>query len=378
MKKEIKKILPLGIVAFLLYLCIFYWPSVTDFVFCAIGAASPLLIGCAIAYLVNILMSFYEHFYFPKSTKKLVTGSRRPVCMILAFLTLIAFIGFVIWMVVPQLTSCVELLLDDLGGGLQAIMAWVDEKNILPTNITDFLTSFDWQSSIGTIIDGIITGIGGVMSFVTSVVFSVFSGLVTALLATIFSIYLLLGRDKLKGQAVRVMKHFIKPTVNETIFHVLGVMNHCFRRYIIGQVTEALILGGLCTLGMLVLGLPYATVIGSLVIFMALIPIAGAYISAILGAILIFTVSPIEALIFLIFIVVLQQVEGNLIYPKVVGNSLGLPGIWVLAAVTVGGGLMGVLGMLLGVPLAATLYKLLREKVNTPPAKKADDAEQTE
>ena len=146
--------------------------------------------------------------------------------------------------------------------------------------------------------------------------------------------------------------------------YVLGIVNDCFRKYIVGQCTEAVILGVLCTIGMLLLRLPYATMVGALIAFTALIPIAGAYIGAFVGAFMILTVSPAKALIFLIFIVVLQQLEGNIVYPRVVGSSLGLPGIWVLAAVTVGGGVLGIPGMLLGVPLMAAAYKLIRDDVN--------------
>ena len=174
------------------------------------------------------------------------------------------------------------------------------------------------------------------------------------------------------------MKHVMKEERYQKTLHVLSVMNDCFRRYTIGQCTEAVILGVLCTLGMWLLQLPYAAMIGALVAFTALIPVAGAYIGAGVGAIMIITVSPIKALIFLIFIVVLQQLEGNLIYPKVVGNSIGLPAIWVLAAVTVGGGVLGIPGMLLGVPLAATLYRLLREKLaQKEAATTAENAQQT-
>ena len=145
---------------------------------------------------------------------------------------------------------------------------------------------------------------------------------------------------------------------------MLHVLNECFSHYIIGQCMEAVILGTLCTLGMLVLRLPYATMVGTLIAFTALIPVAGAYIGGAAGALMIFSVSPAKALIFLIFLVILQQLEGNLIYPKVVGSSLGLPAIWVLAAVTIGGGIMGIGGMLLGVPIAAALYRLLKEDLN--------------
>ena len=157
------------------------------------------------------------------------------------------------------------------------------------------------------------------------------------------------------------MRNYLKPTWNTKITHWLGVLNDCFRKYITGQCLEAVILGILCCIGMAIFQFPYAMMIGTLIGFTALIPVAGAYIGAAVGAIMIFTVSPIKALFFLIFIIVLQQLEGNLIYPKVVGSSIGLPALWVLAAVTIGGGLMGVLGMLIGVPIAAALYRLIRE-----------------
>ena len=165
------------------------------------------------------------------------------------------------------------------------------------------------------------------------------------------------------------MKRYMSTGLCANVHHVLSVLNECFHKYIVGQCTEALILGGLCTLGMLILQLPYATMTGAVIAFTALIPVAGAYIGAGVGAFMILTVSPVKAIIFLIFIVILQQLEGNLIYPRVVGSSMGLPGIWVLAAVTVGGGVMGIPGMLLCVPLAAAFYKLLREDVNRIPSK---------
>ena len=144
----------------------------------------------------------------------------------------------------------------------------------------------------------------------------------------------------------------------------MGIANDCFHKFIVGQCTEAVILGSLCMVGMLVLRLPYAPMIGALVAFTALIPIVGAFIGAGVGAFLILMVSPSKAVIFLVFIIVLQQIEGNLIYPRVVGSSMGLPGIWVLAAVTVGGGVMGIPGMMIGVPLMAVIYKLVKENIN--------------
>lgn len=146
------------------------------------------------------------------------------------------------------------------------------------------------------------------------------------------------------------MKRFMKEKLYTDTRHVLTVLNDSFHKYLVGQFTEALILGGLCTVGMWIFQFPYATMTGAVIAFTALIPVAGGYIGAAIGAFMIMTVSPIKAILFLIYIVVLQQLEGNIIYPRVVGSSMGLPGIWVLAAVTVGGGVMGIVGMLIGVP----------------------------
>lgn len=158
-----------------------------------------------------------------------------------------------------------------------------------------------------------------------------------------------------------MMNRYIKESVYSKMKYVLSVVNDCFHKYIVGQCTEAVILGTLCAIGMIILRIPYATMTGAVIAFTALIPVAGGYIGAAVGAFMILTVSPMKAIIFLVYIVILQQLEGNLIYPRVVGSSMGLPAIWVLAAVTIGGGVMGIAGMLIGVPLAATIYRLLRE-----------------
>jgi len=205
------------------------------------------------------------------------------------------------------------------------------------------------------------------LDVVVSTLTGLFSGIVTAFISVIFAFYLLVSKDRIAGQLDRIQIRYLKKTWYDKIRYGLCVFNDCFRRYIVGQCLEALILGTLCMVGMMILRLPYAAMVGSLVAVTALIPIAGAYIGAAVGAFMILTVSPMKALIFLIFLVILQQIEGNLIYPKVVGTSLGLPGIWVLAAVTIGGGILGIPGMLLGVPIAAAVYRLLRADVKKPP-----------
>ncbi len=375
MKLKWKTCLKIGVSIFLLYLCIYYWPQVAGLLKTLAGAAAPLLVGALIAYVLNILMSAYERLFFPKVEKKAVKKIRRPLCLTLAIVTLLGIIALVVGLVLPQLISCFELIFAELPGFLWNMTEKIAQWEFVPTEWVAQLQSVDWQSRIGEILKVVTSGIGSVMDVVFKTVTSVVSGVVTALLGLVFSLYLLMTKDRIKGQFHRTMLHYLPEKITCRIEHVVKVLDDCFHRYIVGQCTEAVILGLLCTLGMSLLGLPYATMISALIAFTALIPIAGAYIGAGVGAFLILMVSPIQALTFLIFIVVLQQLEGNLIYPKVVGNSIGLPGIWVLAAVTVGGGVMGVMGMLLGVPLAAAIYRLIREDMNkdTPYAEKEAD-----
>lgn len=364
MKVQGKTCLKVGVSIFLLYLAIHYWPALAGFAASLLGAATPLVIGAMLAYMVNILMSFYERHYFPKSRKSAAGKSRRPVCMLAAFVTMIAIIALIIGLVVPELVACVQLIFAELPSALGWVAVHLEKLSFLPESVTEFLNSINWESGIQQLVELVTSGIGNVMGTVINLVSSVFSGVVTTFLSLIFAVYLLAGRDRISRQFGRLMDRYLPGSLHRKISYTLNVLNDCFHRYIVGQCTEAVILGLLCTLGMLLLRLPYATMIGALVAFTALIPVAGAYIGAGVGAFMILTVSPIKALVFLVFLVILQQLEGNLIYPRVVGSSMGLPGVWVLAAVTVGGGLMGISGMLLSVPLTAAIYRMLREDVN--------------
>lgn len=364
MKIEWKSCLKISVSIFLLFLCVTYWASFTSFLGTIIAAAAPLLIGCVLAYILNILMSFYERHYFPKAEKKALTKSRRPVCMIVSFITLVLIVFLLIRIVVPELIASGKLLAAHVPNVMSSLAAWFEENGIITEGLFESLKAIDWESMINRIISALTTGVGNVMEAVIKTVSSVLSGIVTAAFALIFSIYILADKEKLVGQFKRVMKRYMKENVFNKAQYILSVLNDCFRKYIVGQCTEAIILGALCTVGMLILRFPYAAMTGAVVAFTALIPVAGAYIGAAVGAFMIMTVSPIKAVLFLVFIVVLQQLEGNLIYPRVVGSSLGLPAIWVLAAVTVGGSMMGIAGMLIGVPLTAAVYRLLREHIN--------------
>lgn len=367
MKLEWKSCLRLGAVLFGLYLLAYYWSRVAHLGWTALQVAWPLALGCVMAYVINIPMAFFER-HFPAGGPGWLKKLCRPLCLILAIFSLILIVVLIVQMILPELVSCVTLLLEQLPGALDTLFAGLEEKFQLSTWFSGegndlFQGNTDWQTIIQQAVDWLVSGFGGAMASITGLISSVVSGTITLLVAAIFSIYVLLEKERLGRQLRRLLAVYGKPKWTDRLFTVLNTLDDCFHRFVVGQCVEAVILGLLCILGMLLFQFPYAAMIGTLIGFTALIPVAGAYIGAIVGALMILTVSPWQALLFLLFLVVLQQLEGNLIYPRVVGGSIGLPGIWVLAAVTVGGGLMGVGGMLLGVPLTAALYRLLRRDV---------------
>lgn len=352
-----------------LFFVIHYWDAFASFIGVAIGAAFPLIIGCAIAYIVNIVMSAFERLILPKCKRKWVVKLKRPVCMLLAFAAVILVVVLVVYMIIPELVDCVKLLVEKLPGAIETAYNWLDARfdmSYLMSEGSSYIQNgnIDWQGIIKTAGDWLLTGVGGAMGSIFSIVTSVFSWIVTLVVAIVFAIYLLLGKEQIGRQITRLMESYLHTRIAHRVQYVVQVIDSSFHSFIVGQCVEAVVLGCLCIIGMLIFRFPYATMIGCLVGFTALIPVAGAYIGAAVGAFMIFTVEPLQAVFFVIFLVVLQQLEGNLIYPRVVGASIGLPGVWVLAAVTIGGGVLGVGGMLLGVPLAAAVYQLLRNDVN--------------
>ncbi len=354
----------IAIAVFAIYLCIRYWPNVAKFVAGIFEAAEPLIIGAIVAFLVNILMCSLEKIIFPKAKKAALITARRVICMLLAFVLLIGIIALIAWLITPQLVSCIEIIIAKVPPLFNNIVKWLQQTDLLPDDIMKELASIDWRSNLTKIFDILTSGIGSVFDIVITTVTSVFSGVVTAIVSIIFSIYLLAGKEKIAKQIKRLEKCYLGLSKRRKFNHTLETIKNSFERFIVGQCKEAVILGVLCALGMWIFRFPYATMIGALIGFTALIPVAGAYIGGAVGAIMIMTESPLKAILFVVFLVVLQQIEGNLIYPKVVGESIGLPGVWVLTAVTIGGGVMGIPGMLIGVPLVAAVYKLVGEDMD--------------
>lgn len=357
-----KQFVQRGIIVAILCLFVIHFKDVVGWGGALYAVAYPLILGCVMAYVLNILMVRLERIYFPKSNSTLVLKSKRPVCITLSLAILFLIVFFVLYLVIPQVVDCFVIISKDVPQAVDKIISFMIEKSdelpALQKQLTEL--DLDWGSIFDKISSGLMTGTKGFLTSATTIVGSFVGAVVNVVIGLIFSLYVLACKEDVGDKLNRVLKAFLKKNVYEKLSYVGKVVHQCFSSFIVGQVTEAVILGTLCALGMSLLRLPYAGPIGALVGLTALIPVFGAYIGAAFGVFMIITVDPRQALLFLIYLVILQQVEGNLIYPKVVGSSIGLPGIWVLAAIMIGSGLGGVVGMLLGVPVAASAYKLLR------------------
>lgn len=368
MRLEWKSCLRMIISLFILFLGIYYWEVFSNFIILLLSACTPLLIGAIIAYLINILMSFYEKYYFKNSQSPKVIKSKRGVCLVAAIVTLLGIVYLVISLIIPELISCVQLLGRSIPQGINSLMNMINHSDslasLIPNDLKYSLSNIDWQDLVSKIAKVVTSGFTNVVGTLATALSSALSIAMTSLISVIFAIYLLLDKDRLFKQLHRFMKVYFKPSWNEKIFYVSHILNTSFHGFIVGQCIEAVILGVLCTLGMMLLRLPYAIMIGTFIGFTALIPVAGAYIGGAVGVFMILTVSPMQSLIFLIFLCLLQQFEENLIYPRVVGASIGLSALWVLAAITIGGGVLGIIGMFIGVPLAATIYQIVKDDMN--------------
>lgn len=323
---------------------------------------APLLLGAVIAFILNILVNAYEKIYFPKSKSKFIKKSRRGMCILLSLLTIILVIAFFLNIVIPQIAQFIALMVKVFPDVYDRVLAWAleysDELPLIQQRVKELNMNGE------QVLKKSLELLGNWTFGTVSLIGSAFGATIEVILAITFSIYILASKEELKHKFDKLFKAFMKKDKRIKLYKVLQTADETFSSYFIGQFKEAVILGVLCTLGMIVLRFPYAKIVGPVIGLTALIPMVGAYIGAALGFLLIITVDWLQAILFLVFIVVLQQFEGNVIYPKVVGKSIGLPGIWVFAAVIAGGGLVGISGILFGVPLIATIYKLLSKSVN--------------
>jgi predicted PurR-regulated permease PerM len=338
------------------------------------NVAAPLVLGLAIGYILNILMKKLEKIYFPKSNNQIIKESRRIVCIFLSILIIIGIIGIVALIVIPEFVTAVSVIVAAIPSALENV------KNFIITNSDKYevvekalaTLQIDIDSILGNVMTVASSILTSILNSTLSLVGSFTSGLMNFVIAMVFAIYLLISKEKLLMQIKKIMKAFLKSKTIKKINYVFHVTNDAFSNFIVGQCMEAVIIGLLCTIGMLIFRFPYAVTVGAFISATALIPVVGAYLGAALGVFMMLTVSPIKALLFFIFITILQQLENNLIYPRVVGSSIGLPGIWVFASIIIGGGLGGIVGILFSVPITASIYRLFSDKVHNRLRNEAD------
>lgn len=326
-----------------------------------IQLVSPLILGFAIAFILNVPTRFFESHLWKNTKKPVLNKLRRPVAFLLSVIGIVGVVVGVMWLVVPELIDAIKII-------VQAVVDFINRIKEMPETelkelpLGNLLLGIDWDSLIDNLQNWLKNQSGTIANTAVGTVSSVVGGVVDFFIAFVFSIYILFSKEKLKSQSNRLVRAWLPEKFANWLLHALSVASANFRNFISGQTLEALILGVLCMLGMLVLRIPYAPMVGALVGVTALIPVVGGFIGAIVGAFMIVTVSPMKAVIFIVYLLILQQLEGDLIYPKVMGSRVNLPAMWILAAVTIGGELAGPLGMLLSVPVASTVYVLVKEE----------------
>lgn len=333
-----------------------------------IGMLKPFIIGAAIAFVVNLPMKFIEEKLLAGMPEKL-QNSKRTIGIVLSLLFFAAVIAFVVISVIPQMGRTLNQLAQKIPVFVNNV---IREAEIILADNPDALAFFNSLELQSMNWDGILTkaanflknGVGSLVSSTVTVAGSVFGSIVNGVISFIFSIYVLSQKEKLQNQAERIVKAYFKEKTQHKIFYVSKLVYRNFSKFLTGQCVEAVILGALFVAAMTIFKMPYAFMIGVLIAFTALIPLVGAFIGCFVGAFFILVDTPIKAVWFIVMFLIIQQLEGNLIYPKVVGNSVGLPSLWVLVAVTLGSSMFGVVGMLMFIPLFSTAYTLIKEDVN--------------
>ena len=367
-QENIRKIKEIILFTAVIIVCLWKYETVLDILFFVLNILTPFILGGAIAFVLNVPMNFVQRHLFDEERikkSKVLQKMARPVSMILVLIAVFGIVAIIMFILIPQLGETFA----NLGRSIQAFIPQIQEwaSRLFNDNkeIMDMVNNleFDWNKIMDTGINFFKNGAGSVVNSTITAAKSIVSGLTTFFIAFVFAIYILLQKEKLGVQAKKVLFAFVRRGRAEATVEVLSLTYNTFSSFLTGQCVEAVILGSMFAVSMTILKLPYALLVGELIAFTALIPIFGAFVGCGVGAFLIFMVDPMKALIFVVLFLVLQQIEGNLIYPHVVGNSVGLPSIWVLAAVSIGGSLMGVVGMLIFIPIVSVVYALFREIV---------------
>lgn len=375
-KQKVRQIRQLILLVAVLVFALIYSKEVLTGISFVFQIFLPFIVGGVIAFVLNIPMTTFEKRLFGKTDNKAVNKIKRPVSMVCAIFFVCLIIGLVVLAVVPQLRSTIETLSKKVPLFIESAIVTLeklaaDNPYLLEQVMKLEELQFDWSSITASVGNFLKNGLSNVVTSTVNVASSIFGAVANLVIALIFSIYILGQKEKLGDQGRRVLKAYLPTRGYEYVMDVLHRLYVNFTSFVCGQCLEAVILGTLFIIAMVIFGMPYAFMVGTLIAFTALIPIVGAFIGCFVGAFMILLEDPILAVWFVVMFLIIQQLEGNLIYPRVVGNSVGLPSIWVLMAVSVGGSLFGVGGMLVFIPITSTVYSLLRDDVNRRNQRKA-------
>ena len=371
MKTDWKSIRNMVIGGFILFVLIYlYLYAGERFV----NACTPLFIGLILAYVIDIIIKWLRKcdiFY----NKGIIKSKRfhdvgTTVAAVMILILCIVLIGVYI---APQMTNCVITLLDKVPGGIRYLINLPIMEKILSPETLESLREIDWSNWINHLVSTVNSD--DLVRSMTSTASSALVAFSSLLFGVIFTAYFLASREKIHRQLVRASRAFLPEGKEEIFFHYTGLMNSCFHDFIVCQVIQAVTIGVAATLVLWIFRFPYATMIGTLNGFCALIPVVGGYVGAILGTLMILSDAPQMAIFFLILIIVVQNVVGTFVFPRLVGQSLGLPAVWTLAAVTIGSGMLGIRGIVIGVPLTAFVYRCLKEYVKKRESQKKKEPE---
>jgi predicted PurR-regulated permease PerM len=354
-KKTFRNIVHLLLLAAVLALIVVYFSTIQAGLKKLWGPLMPLLLGIVFAYLVDIPAKWIEKRIFGKFKKPLAA---RVFAVFISLIFFLVLITGVLILLLPQLGLAISQFSTNLPVLYQEAVSSLEQFMRTRPELEQGFSTI--EGYMNTFVDNLKASSPKIADYALSVLGGAINGVVNGAIALVFSLYLLFGKRRVLSQLAYLMERFIPEKYSKKIVHVKVVANRTFGKFFTGQFVEAIILGSLCTLGMLLFRFPYALTVGSVVGMTAIIPLVGAYLGGAVGFVLLFSQGYQTALLFVLFLVILQQLEGNIIYPRVVGTSVGLPGVWVFTAVILGGGLFGIPGILFGVPFVATIYQLLK------------------
>lgn len=367
--KNIVRIIFIIFVSILFYTSLSHFSIIMNGINKTIAIITPFLIGISFAFILNLPLRLFENKIYPKifpKPNKWTKKIKRPLSIIFSYMIVLIIVTILMVLILPEIQNTIIVFIENLPSQVEQITETVNgliDRYNIPFQPFELL-DINWERISSSLLEQLGAGSTVVIDTVLDLIGIVLGGLINLIIGIVFSVYLLASKEKLTSQSQHLIQALFSEEVYKKIHRVFSLSNDVFSKFVLGQATEALILGGLTYLGMMILGLPYAMMISSLIAVTALVPVVGAIIGEGIGVLMILLQSPIQALWFLLFITILQQFEGNVIYPKVVGSSVGLPSIWVLVAVVVGGNLYGVIGILLSVPLSAIAYVLIRDYVH--------------